>query len=623
LQPATAFKNLTGYEIDTLRQAHNLTDGHAFRSWSAEEEAIIRRSADLFRNNNRQAQARIEREYVADFLHLAKQTDDASRAGYLMCFTASMAFEVVANYLRIERASVTLIEPAFDNLADIFRRHEIPLCPFRDELMEAPPEAFAKRLEEIQDDCICLVTPNNPTGLLLTEQNLRQLARFCAERRKLLILDNCFRAYLPRNEVYDQYKILLDAGVDFVMVEDTGKTWPTAEIKAPFFAVSRANGLFQKIYDIYTDFLLHISPVGIRLVHEFIRLSQADDLSKIRSVVNVNRAALYRNLEGTFLTPCEKSYSSVAWLRIDAPISGALLKQVLDRHGVYVLAGSHFFWSDHRLGDHYIRVALTRDADVFAEAAELLGRLCQRLTIKRDTRRELSAQGYTQIGRHEWTISGSFAHYLEQLQQDWDKLELDHHLKNGATFRRRRYGRYYWSPRQDKLIPLANEPYFQPEDQNPYAGGAPRAFAPLLPASVENPFLMALVRGTFDQLPLDDEKRGKVWEVRVHQIRIVATIDQVGEPAPEGIHQDGTDFLTLHLMRRENVAGAESTIYDLDRRALFRYTMSEAMDSFILEDSRIMHGVTPVYPADGCSTATRDLLGIDFILSPDLQPPAL
>jgi aspartate/methionine/tyrosine aminotransferase len=618
-----AFRNLTGYEIDTLPQSFNLTDGHAYRNWSPEEEAIIHRSAELFRDNTRQAQSKIERDYILDFLELAKQTNDESQVGYLMCFTASMAFEVVANYLRLKRASMTLIEPAFDNLADIFRRHEIALSPFPDEFLEESAATFAGRLREIGDDCVCLVTPNNPTGLSLTEQNLHLLAAYCAERGRLLILDNCFRAYLPRAMVFDQYKILLDSGVDFIMIEDTGKTWPTAEIKAPFFAVSRARGLFLHIYDIYTDFLLHISPVGIKLVHEFIRLSQNDDLAQIRNVVGVNRSALNRSLCDTFLTPCEKPYSSVAWLRIDAPITGAELKQTLDENGVYVLPGNHFYWSDHRLGDGYIRVALTREPDVFAQAAALLGRVCRKLAIRKDARSEITERGFTQIPASDWSISPALASHWERLKEDWDHLELDHHLKNGATFRRRRYGRYYWSPGDDALRALPNEEYFQPEDQNAYAGGLSRTFAPLLPESVENPFLMALVRCTFDQLPLDAARRQSVWEVRVHQIRITAGPNEPGEPAPEGIHQDGTDFLTLHLVRRENVTGAATTIYDLERRPLFHYTMTDAMDSFILEDPRIMHGVTPVHPADGESPATRDLLGLDFIFQPHLQPPAL
>ena len=85
------FKNLTGYEIDTLPQSYNLTDGHAFRRWSAAEEAIIDQSAQLFKNNDRRQQIQIEREYIRDFSRLAKQSWDDRALGYLMRFTASMA----------------------------------------------------------------------------------------------------------------------------------------------------------------------------------------------------------------------------------------------------------------------------------------------------------------------------------------------------------------------------------------------------------------------------------------------------------------------------------------------------------------------------------------------------
>src|SRR5262249_27136956 len=100
------FKNLTGYEIHTLPQVYNLTDGHAFRAWFAAEEAIIDRSAELFKNNNRKLQVEIEREYIRDFSRLAKQTWDEDALGYLMCFTASMAFEIFANYLRLNQLTL-------------------------------------------------------------------------------------------------------------------------------------------------------------------------------------------------------------------------------------------------------------------------------------------------------------------------------------------------------------------------------------------------------------------------------------------------------------------------------------------------------------------------------------
>lgn len=378
----SGWRNLTAYEIASLPKSCNLTDGHAFRRWDPAEQQIIDSAPNLFKSNHRRMQPEIEREYVRDFCRLARQSCDESAFAYLMCFTASMAFEIVANYLRLRRFRLTLLEPAFDNLADIFRRHEIPLTPIPDLAMEAPAGDFARLLEAIDTEAICLVTPNNPTGATLAAENLRRLAQFCRSSGKLLILDACFRAYLPRNEVYDQYRILAEEEVDCVVIEDTGKTWPTAEIKAPFFAISRPRGLFRDLYDIYTDFLLHVSPVGIKLMHEFIRLSIADDLASIRRPVAENRRVLTRCLERTSLTPAERPFQSVAWLRIDYPLTASELKQTLEENGVFVLPGDYFYWSNRSLGEKYIRVALARDPDIFAEAAERLGEVCRKVAQK-------------------------------------------------------------------------------------------------------------------------------------------------------------------------------------------------------------------------------------------------
>jgi hypothetical protein len=243
------------------------------------------------------------------------------------------------------------------------------------------------------------------------------------------------------------------------------------------------------------------------------------------------------------------------------------------------------------------------------------------ITIEKQVRHDLAGQGFAWIPGAAWSLGPRFDPHWKNLRHDWDGLELDRYLANGATFRRRRYGRFFWSPDSQELLPLPREAYYQPEDENPYAGGMVREFAGLLAETVGNPFLPALVRSTFACLPVAGERKSRTWEVRIHQIRIVATPEQPGLPAPEGIHQDGTDFLTLHLVRRRNIAGGESTIYDLDRKPIQRFTMRETLDSMILEDSRIMHGVTPITPDDGRSTGTRDLLGVDFIYSPELERP--
>jgi hypothetical protein len=242
------------------------------------------------------------------------------------------------------------------------------------------------------------------------------------------------------------------------------------------------------------------------------------------------------------------------------------------------------------------------------------------LAINHDVRLDIASQAFAWIPSTAWTISNELIPHWDRLIRDWEHLELDRYLQAGATFRRRRYGRYFWSPVADDLRLLPHDSYFQPSAENTYAGGIERNFAPLLPGTSDNPFLTALVRCTFACLPISEEQRGRTWEVRIHQIRIVASSKEPGLPAPEGIHQDGTDFLTLHLVRRQGVVGGTTTIYDVDRKPIWSGTMRRALDSLILEDRRILHGVTPVDAVDERTTGIRDMLGVDFIYDPSLKP---
>jgi hypothetical protein len=239
-----------------------------------------------------------------------------------------------------------------------------------------------------------------------------------------------------------------------------------------------------------------------------------------------------------------------------------------------------------------------------------------------DAQREIAERGFVWIPRAAWSVAPPLAPELERLRAEWELLELDRYLADGAQFRSRRYGRCYFSPADDELLPLPYEPYFQPEEENSYMGGVTRHFAPVRPETVRNPFVRALVRSCFECLPVPAARRREIWEVRMHQMRIIATPAQPGLPTPEGIHQDGTDFHTLHLLRRDNIEGGQTTIYGLDRAPLFHCTMRDVLDTLILEDPRVMHSVTPVFPADPEAAGRRDIFGIDFHYRPQLSRPS-
>jgi len=363
-------KNLTVVERPYLDKNYNYTDGHAYRPWSIAESKIIDDSASIFHNSNRQQQSVLESEYVTTFLTLAKQTTNFDYHKFLQCTSASLGIEVIANYLRMNNMSLTLVEPCFDNLADIFRRHSIKLESICDENFDNGN--FIEDLNKIKTNAICLVSPNNPTGISLSKDNFTFLVKYCSKNNILLIMDFCFRAYLPENLIVDNYEILANFGKDYFIIEDTGKTWPLSELKAPFICIS--NSIYDDIYNIWTDMILHVSPFVLSMMTKLIQNSIHDQLYSVKSIIQKNRDSLYKCLERTGHIPQEKDYLSVSWIKLNNYNESEMVS-LLELSNIHVLPGSYFFWSMNNPPQNFIRIALTRDTMQFKEATTIMTKL--------------------------------------------------------------------------------------------------------------------------------------------------------------------------------------------------------------------------------------------------------
>jgi aspartate/methionine/tyrosine aminotransferase len=370
----SAYSNLTELERAHLSAEFNLTDGHVYRAWSAREEAIVGGVEGIFRRTDRRDLAGTEQRYVSRFMTLMSQTYDPESHRYLVCNSASEALEIVANFLRMRQAKLALIEPCFDNLADIFMRHAIPLSPLNESILVG--SEVAAHLDRTASDAVCIVSPNNPTGEVISRQALRSVIEYCKSAQALLILDASFRAYTPDAFGYDQYFMLAGSGVDYAVIEDTGKTWPTMELKAPILTVSRS--IEAEVYRIYTDFMLHPSPFTVALLAEFVESSLDDDFVAVRGVIAKNREVLMTALGGSLVMPVERPWSSVSWLN-----TGTVPAQTLAAHlataGVHILPGEEFFWSSRESGTYLARVALARTPEHFKVAARMVGEVCSAL----------------------------------------------------------------------------------------------------------------------------------------------------------------------------------------------------------------------------------------------------
>ena len=200
----------------------------------------------------------------------------------------------------------------------------------------------------------------------------------------------------------------------------------------------------------------------------------------------------------------------------------------------------------------------------------------------------------------------------EDFAATWGHLGVDAYMADGGRYRRRRFGVFRAAPAGITRKP--HQPHYQSRDYNPLNGGVERWFEPVTEPAARHPAMTAILRtchSLFDRLT-PAELRPEAWHVEIHQFRIEARPGQEGRPTPEGMHRDGVDWVLVLMVRRENVASGETTIYDLVRRPLGSFTLTAPLDSALVDDSRVYHGVTPVVPLDPARPAYRDVLVVTF-----------
>jgi aspartate/methionine/tyrosine aminotransferase len=373
----TQVSNLTTMEIDALTDADgglNLTDGHARLRLTTQQAAIIEKFSDMFAQASSRAFPAIECEAHAAFLRaLGQHSAPVGTGRILSCYSSTLATDIVARALPIG-TQVAVLHPTFDNIADLLVTRGLSLVPFHEAALiemswPAPPVR-----------AIVVTHPNNPTGLVTPREHLRSLAEHAARHGQTIIIDASFRGQV-RDAQYDTYEVLEAAGADWIIIEDTGKLWPTHELKLGLLAFSERTAL--PIDRAFSESLLAASPVVLQLVRHFAEDWANGGYERSRAVLDRNRDAVRQAAESVGLTLADPD-SQISVARIDLGRDGAdsavLHKELLAR-GVHVLPCAPFYWADPNRGLRYIRVSLARPYEIVSAAARTLAEAYRDLCV--------------------------------------------------------------------------------------------------------------------------------------------------------------------------------------------------------------------------------------------------
>lgn len=358
------YNKITFTERDAFQLKWNLADAQVYVTPSEYQKQILNDLSSVFSEARKLHLDVLKQNFAEVLFNFHKQYAAlAQNNSCLYCYSASIAIEIAINFLNsvcADNRKVGLIYPTFDNLYHMLKRHHLIPIP----LVESKP--IPEQLAIDLPRAVLLTLPNNPTGFDLQEDEFKDLCSFCAQNDILIIIDCCYRYYAER--FYDQYKILADYNVDYVLVEDTGKLFPILDIKLGVLCSNIK--IFTMINDIHSDFLLEASKFNLHLITSLFKQQSEKDRAKYLNTVSDNRKMLISTLEPFGIGQIGGKNINVQLMKLPNNISADIFEQYVATYDVGIISGRKLFWLSKGDGDSTIRFALSRDQSYFLEALD-------------------------------------------------------------------------------------------------------------------------------------------------------------------------------------------------------------------------------------------------------------
>jgi hypothetical protein len=193
----------------------------------------------------------------------------------------------------------------------------------------------------------------------------------------------------------------------------------------------------------------------------------------------------------------------------------------------------------------------------------------------------------------------------EAFEPFFNDLPVDPYIK--GDYRLRRLSRFKVA--RGGIVKMPHGYLFQPKEYNPLVGGIKREFSELGDELVNFEMFKNLLWIFSDFCSLDLGA-----DIGVHQIRTTCSPDSFGNPAPEGIHSDGANFVCIYSIDRRNVQGGETHLYkNKTGNPVFNKTLYPG-ELLLINDRKFFHYTSPIQPVTE-SDGSRDV----FVLtSPSL-----
>ena len=156
----------------------------------------------------------------------------------------------------------------------------------------------------------------------------------------------------------------------------------------------------------------------------------------------------------------------------------------------------------------------------------------------------------------------------------------------------------------------SDQSFQQSKAYNSVVGDIPRSFEPIAEDVLKTGILEKLAHQQATTLGLNLAD----YNLGVHQFRVSITGGFDGTSTPEGIHQDGHDFVCIVHWRSENISGAASRVYDAHKKKIFECPLRGMGETLYVNDRTHYHDVSPLACCDSSKPGLREVFVFDWNL---------
>jgi alanine-synthesizing transaminase len=218
---------------------------------------------------------------------------------------------------------------------------------------------------------VLAVSPNNPTGSVLSQYDAAELVSRCADRQAALIVDEVFADY-PLGAPIEDPRALQAPGCLVCRLGGLSKTVGLPQVKLGWIALDGPEAIVSEALDrleLICDTYLSVStPVQIAAPS---LLDRGEDVRRrILDRLRANEATLRATVggaNGATVLPADAGWSAVIRVPATEP-EESLVLELLERSAVVVHPG-YFFDFPH---EAFLVVSLLPEPDVFARAVRLI-----------------------------------------------------------------------------------------------------------------------------------------------------------------------------------------------------------------------------------------------------------